>query len=472
MLPFAVVIILKWEQERMLVSPIQFLFDVFNANLQKPAFIYDGIEFTYEWLVGRIEYWQSDLIKKEITAGQLVAVTGDYSPDICALAIALISARVVVVPFASVVGSEKKELTDIANVGCEFFFINGECVDFQRYSTIVSNPLLKLFLSQASPGLVVFTSGSTGFPKGILHDFSKIIEKFRVKRRGLKTLTFLQLDHLGGINTLLHTVSNGGTVISVAERSPRFICQAVEDHQIELLPVTPSFLNLLLVSREYSNYDLSSLKVVSYGTEVMPESTLVKMREVFPGVLMQQTYGLSELGVLRTKSREDGSLWVKVGGEGFETKIVDNTLWIRAHSAMVGYLNAPQPFDSEGWFNTDDQVETDGDFIKIIGRKSDMINVGGQKVFPSEVESILIQMSNVKDAVVMGEKHMLMGNIVIAKLVLEHPEDPDALKTRVRTFCRERLSTYKVPMKIEIVTEQLYNARFKRVRVPLGQARN
>lgn len=446
-------------------SQIQFLLDVFKEDPSKPAFIFEDKEYSYDWLTKRIEFWQSDLIKKKVTAGQIVAVTGDYSPDICALAFALIAAKTVFVPFASVVGAEKKELTDIANVSCEFFFKNGECIDYQTYpGTKVTNPLLQSFLRQGSPGLVVFSSGSTGFPKGILHDFSKILDKFRVRRRGLKTLTFLQLDHLGGINTLLHTASNGGTVISVSERSPRFICQAVEKYKIELLPVTPSFLNLLIVSREYANYELSSLKVVSYGTEVMPETTLAKIREIFPGLQLQQTYGLSELGVLRTKSREDGSLWVKVGGEGFETKVVENTLWIKAHSAMVGYLNAPQPFDSEGWFNTEDQVEIDGDYLKILGRKSDMINVGGQKVFPSEVESVLIQMDNIKDAVVMGEKHMLMGNIVIAKLVLEHPEDPETLKTRVRTFCRERLSTYKVPMKIEIVTEQLYNARFKRVR--------
>jgi long-chain acyl-CoA synthetase len=445
-------------------SPIQFLTDLFKANAANPAFIFHDEEFSYDWLIRRIDYWSGELSNRGLGQGSIIAVTGDYSPDICALVLAIISKNAILVPFASVVGAEKAELEKVASVECEFLFQNGKFSNVQIKSRDTVNSMLADFIKIGDPGLVVFSSGSTGVPKGILHNFSKILDKFRTRRRALKTLTFLQLDHLGGINTLLHTLSNGGTVISVSERSPRQICAAVAKFKIELMPVTPSFLNLLLISGEHRKFDLSSLKVISYGTEVMPIITLARVREEFPDVLLQQTYGLSELGVMRTKSKDDGSLWVKIGGEGFETKIVNNTLWIKAHSAMIGYLNAPQPFDKDGWFNTEDEVEIDGDYVKILGRRSEMINVGGQKVFPSEVESVLMQMPNVKDAVVMGEKHMIMGNIVIAKLLLDKSEDANDLKTRVRMFCRDRLSSYKVPMKVEIVSDELYNSRFKRVR--------
>src|SRR6185295_12684476 len=133
---------------------------------------------------------------------------------------------------------------------------------------------------------------------------------------------------------------------------------------VELLPTSPTFINMILISKAYEEYDISSLKLVTYGTESMPETTLRKFNELFPDIELKQTYGLSEIGILRSKSRDNNSLWVKIGGEDFKTKVVDGILHIQAKSAMLGYLNAPSPFDSEGWFNTQDRVEVDGDWIK------------------------------------------------------------------------------------------------------------
>jgi acyl-CoA synthetase (AMP-forming)/AMP-acid ligase II len=157
-------------------------------------------------------------------------------------------------------------------------------------------------------------------------------------------------------------------------------------------------------------------------------------------------------------------LWVKVGGEDYETKIVDGILWIRARSAMLGYLNAPNPFDEDGWMNTGDMVQVDGEYIRILGRESEIINVGGQKVYPAEVESVLLQMENVKDAVVFGESNPITGNIVTARVNLFEPEDARAFRKRMRAFCRDRLSTFKIPAKIQISDHEQYSARYKRMR--------
>jgi acyl-CoA synthetase (AMP-forming)/AMP-acid ligase II len=235
-------------------------------------------------------------------------------------------------------------------------------------------------------------------------------------------------------------------------------------HRVQTLPTSPTFLNLLLISEAYQRYDLSSLELITYGTEVMPESTLHRIHEVFPHVQLLQTYGLSELGILRSKSRDSNSLWVKIGGEGFETKMVDGVLWIRARSAMLGYLNAPSPFDEEGWMNTQDVVEVDGEYIRILGRRSEIINVGGQKVYPAEVESVLLQLPNIKDVAVVGERHPITGQIVTARINLFEPEDLTELKRRVRAFCRERLAPYKIPVKIVITDQEQHSARFKKMR--------
>jgi acyl-coenzyme A synthetase/AMP-(fatty) acid ligase len=311
---------------------------------------------------------------------------------------------------------------------------------------------------------VLFSSGSTGKPKAALHNFARLLEKFKTQRHSLRTITFLLLDHIGGINTLFYILSNAGTIISIEGRSPDEVCAAIQQHRVELLPTTPTFLNLLLVHEAYRRYDLSSLKQITYGTEVMPESTLKRVHALLPAVTLLQTYGLSELGIMRSKSRDSNSLWVKLGGEGFETKIVDGTLHIRAKSAMLGYLNAPSPFDANGWFNTGDEVLVDGEYLQILGRRSEVINVGGEKVHPAEVESVLLQLPNVRDVAVIGQPNPLTGNIVTACFQLQEPEPLPALRQRMREFCRDKLTAFKIPAKIEIVTADQYSERFKKMR--------
>ena len=198
--------------------------------------------------------------------------------------------------------------------------------------------------------------------------------------------------------------------------------EAISKYKVELLPATPSFLNLLIASKMYENFDLSSLKRITYGTEVMPQSTLDRMHQTFPQVKLLQTYGLSEVGVLHSQSRGDGSTWVRVGGDGFQTRVVDGILWIKSSYAMIGYLNAPSDFDEDGWFNTHDQVEVDGDYFRILGRETDLINIGGQKVYPAEIESIILELDNIEDVAIFGEKH--------ARVVINSPVTPCSTMSR------------------------------------------
>ena len=123
---------------------------------------------------------------------------------------------------------------------------------------------------------------------------------------------------------------------------------------------------------------------------------------------------------------------MKIGGEGFETRVVDGLLEIKARSAMLGYLNAASPFTDDGWFQTGDRVEVDGEYFRILGRESEVINVGGSKVDPVEVEDALLQMDGVIDAVVFGEDHSLLGRIVVARVRLETDEEGAAFRARMR----------------------------------------
>ncbi|MNN17395.1 putative acyl--CoA ligase YhfT [compost metagenome] len=277
-------------------------------------------------------------------------------------------------------------------------------------------------------------------------------------------MSFLLFDHIGGLNTLFHTLSNGGTVICPNARTPQDICALIEKHRVEILPTSPSFLNLLLMTQAYQNYDLSSLKVVTYGTEVMPEYTLKQLHSTMPNVQLKQTYGLSELGILRTKSKDSGSLLVHIGGEGYQTKVVNDILFIKSETAMEGYLNAPQPFDEKGWVNTQDHVVVEGDYLRILGRRSEIINVGGRKVYPAEVEDVLIQMSEITDATVKGESNPILGSIVSAVVNVNEQLEIKELKQRIRAFCADKLEPFQVPVKVHIQEEALYSERYKKIR--------
>ena len=146
--------------------------------------------------------------------------------------------------------------------------------------------------------------------------------------------------------------------------------------------------------------------------------------------------GLSEVGILRSKSKSSDSLWVKVGGEEFQTRVRNGMLEIKARSAMLGYLNAPSPYTEDGWFMTQDEVEVDGDYIKILGRTSEIINVGGQKVFPAEVESIIQLMEGVEEVAVSSEFNPITGQMVKASLKLSTSESIKDFRINYFNFVR------------------------------------
>ena len=102
--------------------------------------------------------------------------------------------------------------------------------------------------------------------------------------------------------------------------------------------------------------------------------------------------------------------------------------------------------------------------MRILGRRTDLINVGGNKVYPSEVECALLEMPNVRDVTVAGERNPLMGHIVVATIETIEPEDQLALSRRVRAFCRDKLAPHKIPVKVRLTERTELSPRFKKVR--------
>ena len=444
---------------------MNFLLERFQSEPNTVAFIDDDKNFSYKDILLHLSRYEQFIKETNIKKGEIVLVLADYSPEMFCFILALMKNGNILAPLTNESVVEKSILVEISE--CRWFIEFAPKIaniSVTKYEKEPTNDLLVNLLKTGEPGLLLFSSGSTGTPKGILHNFTLVLEKFKTQRSKVVAITFLMLDHFGGINTLLHITSNLGTVVTIKKRSVQAICETIEKHKVELLPTTPSFLNMLVGSDVNKHYDLSSLRLITYGTEVMPQTTLDRLNEAFPLVKFQQTYGLSELGVLRSQSKPDGSLWVKIGGEGFQTKVIDDILWIKSKFAMVGYLNAPSPFDSEGWFNTQDRVEVEGDYFKILGRVTDLMNIGGQKVYPTEIEDVIIEMDNVEDVAIYSEKNNILGNIIVAEIVLKEPESALSLKHRVRKYCATKLTPFKVPTKVLIADKNIYSVRMKKMR--------
>jgi len=171
-----------------------------------------------------------------------------------------------------------------------------------------------------------------------------------------------------------------------------------------------------------------------------------------------------ELGVLRAKSKSPDSLWMKMGGKGYDVRVVDGILQIKAESAMLGYIDAPSPYTEDGYFITGDRVEVDGEWMHVLGRESDLINVGGEKAYPAEIENVLFECDCVEDAVAFGETNPLLGNIVAAQVVLKNSADKKVARKDILNYCNNRLKSFMVPSKIKFVESISQTGRLKRQR--------
>jgi len=444
--------------------PIEFLLERFKEAGTSPAMIWKDRAFGYNHILERITYWKERLHHLDIRPGTVTVLQGDFTPETTALLLALINHRCIIVPLTPAAAPSEKEYMETSRGQVLIRLDEDDRAAVEGIGGRGNHELYRELRNRGHAGLVLFSSGTTGHAKAILHDMVRLLRKYTVRRHDFTTLAFLLFDHIAGLDTLFYCLSNKSCLVTIPDRSPDTVCRAIEKYKVEVLPVSATFLNLLIFSEAYKRYDLSSVKYIAYGSEVMLQSTLERCARLFPGVTILQKYGTSEVGTLRSKSRSSDSLWVKLGGEGFETRVVDGMLQIRAHSAMMGYLNAPSPFTEDGWFITGDRVEQDGEYFRIYGRDCDIINVGGEKVFPTEIEDVIQSLDNVQEVVVYGERNNITGNIVCADISLVRPENPGQCMVRIKKACYERLQPWKVPVKINVVDEISLNQRFKKVR--------
>ncbi len=438
------------------------LFSRFEAAKEKTALMTSKEEMTYEQLLAKIQ--DTDLLARKYGCdGITVLLIGDYSSSTiacllalwrlgnvvalcCATQDALVNARAHLVQATRVIKIGEGNQIEILPTGIE-----------------TSHPILSDMNHRKEAGFVIFSSGSTGQPKASIHSARAMLDKHVLQKRCLTSISFLLFDHIGGFNTLFYILFNVGKLVIPASRSPDMVAQAIAQHRVEAITASPTFLNLLVMSGALMRHDFSSLKVINYGTEPMPESLLVVLTQQLPWVRFSQAYGLSETGVIPAKSVSSLSTWITFDKEQCNIRIVDGLLEVKVKTSMLGYINASSPFTSDGYFKTGDAVQQEGDRYRVLGRQSDLINVGGEKVYPNEIENVLRNMPGVLEVAVTALENPIMGQVVGAAFKLQTTEKLTSFRRRLYEFCHQKLPAAYIPRKILITDALLHTARSKKL---------
>jgi acyl-coenzyme A synthetase/AMP-(fatty) acid ligase len=427
-----------------------------------------GVAVTYRQLAELVERHRRGLARAGATPGTVLALRLDASADSVALLLAAMETGSILVPLdrrshkSLNVGADLAQAEMVAEIrGLESRAV------ISTTGRSAAHPLYEELRRRRTPGLVLFTSGSGGLPKGAVHDLERLLAKFASSGKDLRTLLFFYPDHISGFDTLFYALSNGSEMVVPEDRGPESVCRVIESESVQVLPTSPSFLNLLLLANCHERFDLSSLVYITYGGEVMHERTLARLVEVFPRVRISQKYGSTEFGALRIAPESSTSLWFRIGDGGTKIRVVDGMLQVRSESTMLGYLNADDPFTEDGWLDTRDEVEQRGDLLRVLGRSSDAINVGGERVHPARVEGVILELDEVADASVFGEESIILGNVVCARVVPSEPLDRATLRRRVQRHCRARLPPHEVPVRVIPEVQLPLASSFKKERRPV-----
>jgi acyl-coenzyme A synthetase/AMP-(fatty) acid ligase len=210
------------------------------------------------------------------------------------------------------------------------------------------------------------------------------------------------------------------------------------------------------LSNSHREYDISSLKIVNFGAEMMPSSLLDRARNELPNIDFRQTFGTTETGTMTVIRHPENPLLIKIPN----SKIIDSKLYIKSTHGMIGYLGEDSPIE-DGYFPSGDVVEEHGDYIRILGRQTDVVNIGGEKVLLTEVEDALLGHPDVQDVVVSNEKNVIMGNILVAQIVWNASSD---CKKEIRQYLENKYKKCFIPTKIKVVNEIPHSTRFKKIR--------
>lgn len=342
-----------------------------------------------------------------------------------------------------------------------------------NFATMPS-PRLPKCTSANDLAVVLYTSGTSGKPKGVmlthrnlLSNASQLHEHIHVDKSDVFLGILPQFHSFGLTGLTLMPMLFGCKAVYTARFVPKKIVGLIKKHRPSIYLAIPSMYNAMLTVKDATAEDFASFRLLISGGEPLPEDVRTRFAERFNQPIVE-AYGLTETApgtnVLLPEENRPGTVGRAL--PGVLERIIDPStgeilphstdgeLRIKGPNVMQGYLGLEEEtreaFDADGFFRTGDMAQIDADgFLKITGRIKEMMIVGGENVFPREIEEILNAHPAVHDSGVIGQADSMRGEVPIGFIELEEDQsvDPDEIKQ----WCRDRLPGYKVPKRIEII---------------------
>lgn len=388
-------------------------------------FLHDGqTEYTYEALVESINRHQSyyplfqsdslfayfeNLVKAVATNCPLVLLDGDLNP--------------------SELAGVDKEQVNVAVPLSEYHFEDvNSLVDALRKST---------------SEITIFTSGTTGQPKKVVHTIDSLTRSVRIgdKYKGQVWAYAYNPTHMAGLQVFFQAFENQNTIINVFNMQRREVYQKIDQYQITHISATPTFYRMLLpLEKTYP-----SVQRVTLGGEKSDSHLYENIKKIFPEAKINNVYA----------STEAGSLFAAKGDcfqipEALREKFQVQNDELLIHRSFLGKSDS-FVFDGDYYHSGDliEWVDKETGLFKFKSRKNELINVGGYKVNPGEVEDAINAMDGVKQSLVYGKANSVLGNVLIAEVQLE--EGADVTELTIRRQLQNRLQDFKIPRKIKFV---------------------
>lgn len=342
---------------------------------------------------------------------------------------------------------------------------------------------------------IIFTSGTTGRPKGAMITHGQTL---RVFEQWSEIVGLAEGDRYLVVNPFFHTfgykagliasLMRGATVIPQPTFDVPRVLETIEAERVTVLPGPPTLYQSLLDHPRLGEFDLSSLRLAVTGAAVVPVELIRRMREELTFRTIITAYGLTESSGMATACRadDDPETIASTSGRAIddtEVRVVDDDggevprgtpgeVVVRGYNVMRGYFEDPEEtagvIDGEGWLHTGDVgVMDDRGNLRITDRKKDMFIVGGFNAYPAEIENVLLGHPQVSQAAVVGVPDERLGEVGVAFVVARPGGTPDP--DEVVTWCRERMANYKVPRRVEVVDTLPLNASGKVLKYELRE---
>lgn len=423
----------------------------------RPAFVGGGEPVSFGQLEALVGQAAAEVSAAGVAPGDVVVACAEFSARWSALLFALTDCKAITVP--RLPGNTDRGFV----CGARWSICwdeNGTLIIDATAREICSFSEYDSLRTRSRAGLVLFSGGSTGAAKGVVHDLDRFLDNFPLRtNREKRILPLMAPDHVGGLDMLLRALATGTTVVNPGAGNVESATASLVQWGPDVVAGTPSFLGMLALAVGNVPHPAEAFEKVTsvvYGAEAMLPATKSLIGRTFSGATIRMRFGTTETGASDYLQQQDRPEVMDLSQHTDTLRVVDGELWVRIPESFVGYLgDAPASKHSivDGWFRTGDLVEEDETgAVRIAGRRANLINVGGEKVLPEKVENAVASHPNVSACRAYGVPHALLGQTVAVDVVWNgDPLGGVDLKSEIVEFSKGTLAGFERPVRVRRV---------------------